>query len=134
MPSHERYLRGTLVHREDGERFTTDGLTPMFRRHCVAANVSDFGLRDLRAKGQPTNTAPVDPSASCGERGNHWFDVNLRSAATDQSWLVSDLRLPSYAAPGAGLVDEARRTFDAQNCEDSPGAAPYSYLRYLRSR
>jgi integrase len=23
----------------------------MFRRHCIAAKVSDFGLRDLRAKG-----------------------------------------------------------------------------------
>ena len=23
----------------------------MFRRHCVAAGVADFGLRDLRAKG-----------------------------------------------------------------------------------
>jgi hypothetical protein len=23
----------------------------MFRRHCIAPKVSDFGLRDLRAKG-----------------------------------------------------------------------------------
>jgi integrase len=32
-------------------RYTTDGLTSMFRPHCIAAKVSDFGLRDLRAKG-----------------------------------------------------------------------------------
>ena len=44
-------MRSTFVHREDGERNTTDGLTSMFRRHCIAAKVSDFGLRDLRAKG-----------------------------------------------------------------------------------
>lgn len=44
-------VRSTFVHREDGERYTTDGLTSMFRRHCIAAKVSDFGLRDLRAKG-----------------------------------------------------------------------------------
>jgi len=44
-------VRSTFVHREDGERYTTDGLTSMFRRHCVAAKVTDFGLRDLRAKG-----------------------------------------------------------------------------------
>jgi hypothetical protein len=44
-------VRSTFVHREDGERYTTDGLTSMFRRHCIAAEVSDFGLRDLRAKG-----------------------------------------------------------------------------------
>jgi len=44
-------VRSTFVHRKDGERYTTDGLTSMFLRHCVAAKVTDFGLRDLRAKG-----------------------------------------------------------------------------------
>ena len=44
-------VRSTFVHREDGQQYTTDGLTSMFRRHCVSAKVSDFGLRDLRAKG-----------------------------------------------------------------------------------
>lgn len=44
-------VRSTFVHREDGQPYTTDGLTSMFRRHCIAAKVSDFGLRDLRAKG-----------------------------------------------------------------------------------
>ena len=43
----------TFVHRRDGKRFTVDGIGAMFRRYCSAekANVEDFGLRDLRAKG-----------------------------------------------------------------------------------
>ena len=44
-------VRSTFVHLEDGQPCTPDGLTSMFRRHCVAAKVSDFGLRDLRTKG-----------------------------------------------------------------------------------
>ena len=57
-------VRSTFVHREDGERYTTDGLTSMFRRHCIAAKVGDFDLRDLRARRvPPTNTALVAPSA-----------------------------------------------------------------------
>jgi hypothetical protein len=31
--------------------YTVDGIGAMFRRYCNKANVSDFGLRDLRAKG-----------------------------------------------------------------------------------
>lgn len=43
----------TFVHTEAGERYTVDGIGAMFRRCCGAkkANVKDFGLRDLRAKG-----------------------------------------------------------------------------------
>ena len=43
----------TFVHREDGGRYTVDGIGAMFRRYCDAKheNVSDFGVRDLRAKG-----------------------------------------------------------------------------------
>jgi integrase len=43
----------TFVHRRDGKRFTVDGIGAMFRRYCSPdkANVQDFGLRDLRAKG-----------------------------------------------------------------------------------
>jgi integrase len=42
---------GTFVRREDGKPYTVDGIGAMFRRHCIKANVADFGLRDLRAKG-----------------------------------------------------------------------------------
>lgn len=43
----------TFVHRRDGQTFTVDGIGAMFRRYCGKdkANVQDFGLRDLRAKG-----------------------------------------------------------------------------------
>ena len=48
----------TFVHTVEGERYTRDGLTAMFRRCCVGTKerpanpkVTDFGLRDLRAKG-----------------------------------------------------------------------------------
>jgi integrase len=43
----------TFVHREDGGAYTVDGIGAMFRRYCAAGkgNVTDFGLRDLRAKG-----------------------------------------------------------------------------------
>jgi hypothetical protein len=44
-------VRSNFVHREDGERNTTDRLTSMFRRHCVVAKVNDVGLRDLCAQG-----------------------------------------------------------------------------------
>lgn len=48
----------TFVHREDGQPYTVDGIGAMFRRYCVGTpkhpaepRVTDFGLRDLRAKG-----------------------------------------------------------------------------------
>jgi integrase len=46
-------LRMTFVRREDGKPYTVDGIGAMFRRYCgkEKANVPDFGLRDLRAKG-----------------------------------------------------------------------------------
>lgn len=46
-------VRATFVHREDGGAYTVDGVGAMFRRYCSEekANVRDFGLRDLRAKG-----------------------------------------------------------------------------------
>ena len=44
-------LHPTFVRREDGKPYTVDGIGAMFRRHCIKANVADFGLRDLRAKG-----------------------------------------------------------------------------------
>jgi integrase len=44
-------LHPTFVRREDGKPYTVDGIGAMFRRYCGKAGVSDFGLRDLRAKG-----------------------------------------------------------------------------------
>ncbi|HTS24166.1 MAG TPA: tyrosine-type recombinase/integrase [Casimicrobiaceae bacterium] len=46
-------IRETFVHRRDGKPYTRDGIGAMFRRYCgpEKANVQDFGLRDLRAKG-----------------------------------------------------------------------------------
>lgn len=46
-------IHPTFVRREDGKAYTVDGIGAMFRRYCDAkhADVSDFGLRDLRAKG-----------------------------------------------------------------------------------
>ena len=43
----------TFVHRRDGKPFTISGIESMFSRYCSKgkANVTDFGLRDLRAKG-----------------------------------------------------------------------------------
>ena len=43
----------TFVPRKEGKPFTRDGIGAMFRRYCGEdkANVKDFGLRDLRAKG-----------------------------------------------------------------------------------
>ena len=48
----------TFVRREDGKRYTVDGIGAMFRRYCVGTKerpvdpqYPDFGLRDLRAKG-----------------------------------------------------------------------------------
>jgi|SRR5665213_334753 len=53
-----RSLHPTFVRREDGKPYTVDGIGAMFRRHCVGTKrkpvspvVTDFGLRDLRAKG-----------------------------------------------------------------------------------
>jgi integrase len=44
-------LHPTFVRREDGKPYTVDGIGAMFRRCRVKAQVADFGLRDLRAKG-----------------------------------------------------------------------------------
>lgn len=41
----------TFVRTREGLPYSRDGIAAMFRRHCVAAGVADFGLRDLRAKG-----------------------------------------------------------------------------------
>lgn len=54
-------LHPTFVRREDGRPYTVDGIGAMFRRYCVKANVSDFGLRDLRAKGA-TDMFRADPN------------------------------------------------------------------------
>lgn len=55
-------LHPTFVRREDGKPYTVDGIGAMFRRSCVKANVSDFGLRDLRAKGA-TDMFRADPNS-----------------------------------------------------------------------
>lgn len=46
-------VRATFVHTASGDPYTRDGIGAMFRRYCDKkhANVADFGLRDLRAKG-----------------------------------------------------------------------------------
>lgn len=44
-------VRQTFVHTEKGAAYTVDGIGAMFRRYCAKAAISDFGLRDLRAKG-----------------------------------------------------------------------------------
>lgn len=44
-------LHPTFVRTRKGLPYTVNGLGAMFRRHCVIAGVSDFGIRDLRAKG-----------------------------------------------------------------------------------
>lgn len=51
-------VHSTFVHREDGARYTVEGIGGMFRRYCVGTKerrraypIADFGLRDLRAKG-----------------------------------------------------------------------------------
>ena len=48
-------LHPSFVRRKDGKPYMVDGIGAMFRRHvpapCGRANVKDFGLRDLRAKG-----------------------------------------------------------------------------------
>jgi integrase len=48
-----RKLRQPFVHTQEGKPYTVDGIGAMFRRYCgeKKANVKDFGLRDLRAKG-----------------------------------------------------------------------------------
>ena len=55
-------LHPTFVRREDGKPYTVDGIGAMFRRYCNKANVSDFGLRDLRAKGA-TDMFRADPNS-----------------------------------------------------------------------
>jgi len=49
----ESVVHTHFIHRRDGKPFTVDGIGAMFRRHCgeKKANVKDFGIRDLRAKG-----------------------------------------------------------------------------------
>jgi len=49
----ESVVHTHFVHRRDGKPFTVDGIGAMFRRYCgeKKANVKDFGIRDLRAKG-----------------------------------------------------------------------------------
>jgi len=44
-------LHPTFIRTRKGLPYTVNGLGSMFRRHCVTAGVSDFGIRDLRAKG-----------------------------------------------------------------------------------
>ena len=41
-------LHPTFIRRPDDKPYSVDGISSMFRRHVVAAGVSDFGLRDLR--------------------------------------------------------------------------------------
>lgn len=41
----------TFIRTREGLPYSRDGIAAMFRRHCAAVGVSDFGLRDLRAKG-----------------------------------------------------------------------------------
>jgi integrase len=55
-------LHPTFIRREDGNPYTVTGIGAMFRRYCVKAGVSDFGLRDLRAKGA-TDMFRADPNA-----------------------------------------------------------------------
>lgn len=40
----------TFVHTRRGQKFTTDGISAMFRRYVAKAELEDFGLRDLRGK------------------------------------------------------------------------------------
>ena len=49
----ESVVHTHFVHRRDGKPFTVDGIGAMFRRYCgeKKANVKDFGICDLRAKG-----------------------------------------------------------------------------------
>lgn len=44
-------VRPTFVYTRNGSPYTVEGIGAMFRRYCKDANVADFGLRDLRAKG-----------------------------------------------------------------------------------
>lgn len=51
----ERVVRATFVSKvrpkHAGKQYTVDGIGSMFRRYCATAGISDFGIRDLRAKG-----------------------------------------------------------------------------------
>jgi integrase len=55
-------LHPTFVRRDDGKPYTVDGIGAMFRRYCEKAEVKDFGLRDLRAKGA-TDMFRADPAS-----------------------------------------------------------------------
>src|SRR5207248_1176200 len=46
-------MHPTFVRKANGKPYTVDGIGAMFRRYCgeTKANIADFGLRDLRAKG-----------------------------------------------------------------------------------
>src|SRR4030095_5271730 len=74
--------------------YTTDGLTSMFRRHCIAAKVSDFGLRDLRAKratgdyraGRPIRgPATSARSQECAHNGNLLERVDTGNGASERT-------------------------------------------------
>jgi integrase len=43
-------VRQTFVHREDGKRYTYDGISAMFRRYVKKCGLKDFGLYDLKGK------------------------------------------------------------------------------------
>lgn len=57
-----RTAHPTFVRRLDGQPYTVDGIGSMFRRSCETAGVTDFGLRDLRAKGA-TEMYRADPNS-----------------------------------------------------------------------
>ena len=40
----------TFVHRDDGTRYTYDGISCMFRRYVKKCGLKDFGLYDLKGK------------------------------------------------------------------------------------
>jgi integrase len=44
-------LHPSFIRTREGVPYTVDGIGAMFRRHCLATKVADFGIRDLRAKG-----------------------------------------------------------------------------------
>jgi integrase len=44
-------LHPSFIRTREGLSYSVDGIGAMFRRHCLAVKVADFGIRDLRAKG-----------------------------------------------------------------------------------
>jgi integrase len=48
---HPSFVRQERHGKGFGKPYTVDGIGAMFRRYCAKAQVTDFGLRDLRAKG-----------------------------------------------------------------------------------